>query len=199
MGGVRAKRGARVVVGTMLGLAVATAGASAKPEATRDIRAFGPEADTYVTAALPRQNFGRRRVLRADGSPRATVYLRFRLKKLKGEITDVTLLLHAEAGARTSYQVRRVREDKWRERRLTFANAPRLSLRYASSRPVRRGAWNAVDVTPFVSDDDDLELSLAITTRSPAGIVFGSRESKRGPRLVLRTDEKDEEDDGPES
>jgi hypothetical protein len=139
-----------------------------------------------VSAAEPNKNFGRTTALRADGSPQTTVYLRFRVKMLRGDITDVTLLLHAQAGGRTSYQVRRVREDEWRERRLTYENAPRLSLRYASSKPVRRGAWSAVDVTPFVADDDEL-VSLAITTRSALGVVFASRESRRGPRLVVRT------------
>lgn len=124
--------------------------------------------------------------LRADGAPQTTIYLRFPLGKLKGDVTDVTLLLHAQAGARTSFQVRRVRQDEWRERGLTYATAPRLSLRYASSKPVRRGAWSAVDVTAFVADDDE-RVSLAITTKSALGVTFASRESSRGPRLVIRT------------
>lgn len=156
-----------------------------------DIRAFSPEADTYVTAARPETNFGNSRLLRADGEPRQTVFLRFRLGKLKGEITGVTLLLHAQAGARASYQVRRVHIDWWRERRLTFENAPRLSLHYVASRPVLKGMWSAVDVTSFITDDDDV-VSLAVTTRSARGVVFESRESNHGPRLVIRTSrEKD--------
>lgn len=184
---LRPKRRSKLVAGAALALAVAstpTAGAEWRPSA--EIRAYRAEADTYVSAAEPNKNFGRTTALRADGSPQTTVYLRFRVKRLKGDITDVTLLLHAQAGARTSYQVRRVRHDEWRERRLTYENAPRLSLRYASSKPVRRGAWSAVDVTPFVTDDDEL-VSLAITTRSALGVVFASRESRRGPRLVVRT------------
>jgi hypothetical protein len=163
----------------------ATAGTQQKP--STDIRAFRPEADTYVSAALPQSNFGQMRVLRADGSPLITSYLRFRIKKLKGEIAGVTLLLHARRGAQTTYQVRRVRADEWREFGLTYENAPRLSLRYASSKPVRRGAWNAVDVTPFI-DETDGRVSLAITTTSPLGVVFASRETSHGPRLVVRTD-----------
>lgn len=118
--------------------------------------------------------------------PEATVYLRFRIRKVKGEVTGVTLLLHAQGRARVSYQVRRVDENGWREGRLTYATAPRLSLRYASSKPVRRGVWSALDVTPFVSGGG--RVSLAITTKSPLGVVFASRESNHGPRLVVRTD-----------
>jgi hypothetical protein len=191
---LRTKTGARLGAGTLLALAAAssaTAGPEQKP--STQIRAFSPEADTYVSAAQPQRNFGRLHALRADGSPLTTAYLRFRVKKLRGEIAGVTLLLHAQAGASTSYQVRRVRENEWREIRLTYENAPRLSLRYASSKPVRRGAWSAVDVTPMVARDDDL-VSLAVTTKSARGFVFESRESKHGPRLVVRTDTNGDKD-----
>jgi hypothetical protein len=191
MNGARSNTGL-LVAAAALALAVAAASASAEAEASTELRAFRPDADTYVRADRPQTNFGRSHLLRADGSPQATTYLRFQLGKLTGQITSVTLLLHPQGGARTSYQVRRVYRDEWRERRLTFENAPRLSLRYASSKPVRRGAWSAVDVTSFVPDGLSL-VSLAITTRSPLGVVFESRESKHGPRLVVRTrdDQKD--------
>jgi hypothetical protein len=183
----RSKRAPRrFLTGTALGLAVAATGSAGAQTPMADIRAFSPEADTYVTAARPETNFGSSRLLRADGAPRQTVFLRFRLGELKGEITSVTLLLHAQAGARASYQVRRVHADGWRERRLTFENAPRLSFHYVSSRPVRRGIWSAVDVTSFITDDDDV-VSLAVTTRSARGVVFESRETNHGPRLVVRT------------
>ena len=174
-------------MGTALVLAVAsTATAAANEGDGRTIRAFRAEADTYVSAAEPRRNFGRARALEADGAPQAIVYLRFRVKRERGSIDDVTLLLHAKGRARTSYQVRRVEAAEWREERLTFSNAPKLSLRYTSSKPVRRGAWSAVDVTPFVREDDGV-VSLAITTKNPLGVVFASRESNLGPRLVVRT------------
>jgi hypothetical protein len=181
------------VAATAAALALASAGAAGAKEKPRaEIRALKPEADTFISAAEPRRNFGRMTALRADGSPRATVYLRFRMKKLKGDVRGVTLLLYATAPARASYQVRLVEENDWLERRLTYANAPKLPLRYASSKPVRRGAWSAVDVTSFVDEDDD-RVTLAITTRSPLGVVFASRESRRGPRLVLRTDDAESE------
>jgi hypothetical protein len=186
---VQSKMRSKLVTCGTLTLAIAsTAPAGAAGWRTAEIRAFRPVADTYVSAAQPRRNFGRTTALRADGSPAQTVYLKFRIKQVTGDLDDVTLLLHAQGGARTSYQVRRVRENDWRERRLTYENAPRLSLRYASSKPVRRGAWNAVDVTAFIANEDD-DVSLAITTKNARGAVFASRESKRGPRLVLRTDE----------
>jgi hypothetical protein len=149
-----------------------------------DIRAFSPEADTYVSEAAPDANFGRSLLLRACGSPQTTTYLRFRLKKLPRDVTSVILLLHTRAGARTGYEIRRAERLDWREERLTYANAPRLSMRYAAARMVRRGAWSAVDVTQIV--DDRTRVTLAITTRTRTGVAFYSRESKLGPRLVVR-------------
>jgi hypothetical protein len=168
-----------------LPFAAAAASASVGEERTK-IWALKPEADTYVTAAEPHRNFGGARVLRADGSPQATTYLRFRLGKVKDSIAAVTLLVHAHSGDRAGFAVRRVPLNGWRERRLTYGTAPRPSLRYASSRPVQQGAWSAVDVTPFVGDSDDA-ITFAITTRSPNGVSFRSRESKQRPMLVVRS------------
>ena len=193
---VIADKGSRLTGALALVLVGASAAQAAEISAP-SIRAFKPVADTYVTADQPRRNFGRTKALRADGAPQATVYLRFRMRKVEGKLESVTLLLHAESGAR-AFQVRRVREDDWREAQLTYRTAPKLSLRYAASRPVRRGKWSAVDVTPLFETDDDEQVSLAITTRSPVGVVFASRESKKGPRLVVRTERPEPDDVGDE-
>lgn len=153
-----------------------------------EIRAFSPEADTYVSEAAPETNFGRSLLLRACGSPQTTTYLRFRLKKLPKHVTSVILLLHTRAGARTSYEIRRAEGLDWREQRLTYANAPRTSMRYVAAKMVRHGAWSAVDVTQIV--DGRTRVTLAITTRSHNCVAFYSRESKLGPRLVVRAGEK---------
>lgn len=151
-----------------------------------EIRALRPEADTYASSSRPRTNFGQARFLRVDGAPEKIAYLRFELEgRDEAEIASVTLLLRPTTAGRTRYAVRRVYRYTWREDRLTYANAPRPSQRYASSAPVRRGAWSAVDVTAFVRDEDR-EVSLAITTRAAREITFGSRESRHGPRLVVR-------------
>jgi len=153
------------------------------------IRGLKPEADTYVSAAQPDRNFGLARILRADGSPHTKAYLRFRHSILSREVVSAILLVHVRAGDRAGFQVRRVPRNDWREDRLTYATAPRPSLRYASSSPVRGGHWSAIDVTPFLAAGDDT-VTLAITTRSPLGIVFHSRESRQRPMLVVRTSGK---------
>jgi hypothetical protein len=176
-------------VGTLAAAALAVTGAPPAANGPEtEIRAFKPVADTYVSAAKPRTNFGRARVLRVDGAPETTAYLRFDVSRVSGSITSVTLLVRPQSGARASFAVRGVDDDAWRERRLTYANAPRLSLRYTASKPVRRGAWTAVDVTPFVEDGEEL-VSLAVTTKARRELSFGSRESTQGPRLVVRSSE----------
>jgi hypothetical protein len=152
-------------------------------------RVYKPVADTYVTAARAHANFGRSRMLRVDGSPETTAFLRFRLKRMTAPAASVTLLLRPRSPGRARYAVRRVEDNEWRERRLTYATAPHPSLRFASSRPVRRGAWSAVDVTSLVATGAD-EVTLAITTYGRQEISFGSRESRSGPRLVVRTDDE---------
>jgi hypothetical protein len=174
---------AGLLVAAALGLTGAAAATEAPPP---EIRAFKPVADTYASAARPRTNFGRARVLRVDGAPEKTAYLRFDIGNTRGGVDSVTLLLRSHSEARASFAVRGVNDDDWRERRLTYANAPRLSLRYTASKPVRRGVWTAVDVTPFVEDGDS-EVSLAVTTRAHRELTFGSRESRYGPRLVIRS------------
>jgi hypothetical protein len=149
-------------------------------------RVYKPVADTYVTAARARANFGRSRTLRVDASPEMTAFVRFRLKRTTALAASVTLLLRPGSPGRARYAVRRVEDSEWRERRLTYATAPHPSLRFASSRPVRRGAWSAVDVTSLIALDDE-EVTLAITTHGQE-ISFGSRESRSAPRLVVRAD-----------
>lgn len=180
------------MLATVAAAAGATSGASAAKPPLAQFRVFKPVADTYVTAARPRANFGRSPVLRVDGSPETTAYLRFAPKKLRGKITSVTLLLHSSASGRATYAVRRVDDDKWRERGLTYANAPEHSLRYASSRAVARGVWTAVDVTSFMEKGGGDAVSLALTTRGTHALAFGSRESRYGPRLVVRFRPRDD-------
>ncbi|HEY7707561.1 MAG TPA: DNRLRE domain-containing protein [Gaiellaceae bacterium] len=170
----------------LLAVAATAGGASAAKAPASALRVLTPVADTYVTAARPGANFGRASALRVDGVPETTAFVRFRPGKIGGQVTSVILLLHSRSAGRAAYAVRRVSGVEWRERTLTYANAPDLSLRYASSKPVRRGAWSAIEVGSFVSAGDGGEVSLAITTRGGRELAFGSRESRTGPRLVVR-------------
>ncbi|HET8651367.1 MAG TPA: DNRLRE domain-containing protein [Gaiellaceae bacterium] len=169
----------------MVAAAAGTAGgASAAKGRGNEFRVLKPVADAYVTAFEPRANFGDRPVLRVDGTAETTAYIRFEPRKFRGEVASVTLLLYSNRSRGGRYAVRRVDGD-WREKSLTYANAPDLSLDYMSARTVRRG-WTAVDVTEFAVNAGGDPISLALTTHRTRALAFGSRESRHGPRLVVR-------------
>ena len=149
-------------------------------------RVYKPVADTYVTATRARANFGAR-VLRVDASPETTAFVRFRLKRLTAPAASVTLLLRPRSPGRARYAVRRVEDNKWRERRLTYATAP---IRHYGSRPhaqsdVEPGAQS----TSRPSSRRAMKRSASRSRHGRPEISFGSRESQSGPRLVVRTDD----------
>jgi hypothetical protein len=113
-------------------------------------------------------------------------YVRFNVDVSSGDVQHVSLLLYSRKRSRMGYRVRLVRSD-WREGRITYENAPRLAPTFVASGPVRTRAWKAVDVTSLVSGAQD-SVSFVLTTASPRGAVFSSRETGlHGPRLVVET------------
>jgi hypothetical protein len=151
------------------------------------IRAVRAKADAFVSGARRTTNFGRVQELRVDGAPRVRTYMRFDVNVKSGDVQHVNLLLWSRTRSQAGYQVRLV-EDSWRERQITYANAPSLSADYVESGRLKAGRWKAVDVTALadeVSGGDDT-ISLALTATSPQGIDLASRETGlHGPRLVV--------------
>lgn len=172
---------------------VATTVVGAAAEATRDIvstattasatRAFAPVADARVDASRPRANFGRG-ALGVDAKPRVRSYLRFSVGVLTGTVTKATLRVYARGSSARGYAVRRVANKTWRERRITFANAPAIGETITFSGPVKRG-WKSVDVTPVVRGNGIY--SFALASRSPVALALASRESGKRPTLVIQT------------
>jgi hypothetical protein len=137
-----------------------------------------------VSAAAETTNYGKEHTLTVDARPKMRAYLRFDIDLKQGQVSRVNLLLYSRTRSRLGYQVRLATEN-WRERRITYDNAPRMSSRFISSGPLRARAWKAVDVTSLVGSESG-QINLALTTVAPAGIVLVSRESGlRGPRLVV--------------
>ena len=150
------------------------------------VRAY---ADAHVSVSAQDANYGKQRSLTVDARPMTRAYVRFGIDVEKGNVVRVNLLLYSRTRSQLGYQVRLATES-WRERRITFENAPRVSPRYVSSGRLRARAWKAVDITSLVGEDDD-EVNLALTTVARAGIVFASRESgMTGPRLVVERDDR---------
>jgi acid phosphatase type 7 len=157
------------------------------------IMALRAQADAHVNAANSATNYGRRRRLRIDASPLVRTFLRFDTGKYKGKVVRVSLLVYSRTRSAIGFRVRLVPQN-WRERRITYDNAPRISPPWVASGPLAAGAWNAVDVTALVGDVEEKELSFALSTATLQSIVLASRESGvTGPRLVLEIDESEEE------
>jgi hypothetical protein len=182
------------VAATLVALAAAGLSVQALPGAGLDrgprIRAIRPKADAFVSAASRTQNFGRARELKVDSSPTARSYVMFHvdLRSGHGKVKQVSLLLYSQTRSQVGYQVRLVAE-RWRERRITFANAPASSRSFVPSGPLRARAWQAVDVTSLVSDDQRY-VGFVLTTVSAKGAEFASRETKvHGPRLVVERED----------
>ena len=154
------------------------------------IRAMRPKADAHVSAISRTQNFGRAHELKIDSSPALRTYVMFDvdLKRGHGEVKQVSLLLYSETRSKAGYQVHFVSE-RWREHKITFANAPVASQDFVRSGPLRAKAWHAVDVTSLVSDDHKY-VGFVLTTLSVKGVGFASRETKvHGPRLVVERED----------
>jgi len=167
-------------------VAAIPAGSSARNPRISAVRAY---ADAHVSVSARDANYGRQRGLTVDARPMTRAYVRFGIDVEQGNVLRVNLLLYSRTRSQLGYQVRLATES-WRERRITFENAPRVSPRYVSSGRLRARAWKAVDITSLVGEDDD-EVNLALTTVAPARIVFASRESgMTGPRLVVERDDR---------
>ena len=173
--------------------AVVSVGAARPPGKEPKFRAVRAVADAYVSEASSRANFGQGTNLRLDSSPLARAFVRFRTKYLyRGDVRQVNLLVYSRTGTRRGFRVRLV-TAAWRESRITYDNAPRVSDRFVASGPIRPRSWKAVDVTPLV-DYDDSAVSFALTTLARNGLELASRETGlTGPRLVI---ELEAESDG---
>jgi hypothetical protein len=170
-------------------------GIAALPSSSNDkqleIRAVRAVADSYVTESNRVANFGQARSLRVDAAPLTRAYLRFRPKyPNRHDVKQVNLLVFSRTGLRSGFRVRVV-SPRWRERDITFENAPRLPARYVASGRIRARVWKAVDVTPIV-DTEDEEVSFALTTIALDGLELASRETGlTSPRLVVELNDED--------
>jgi acid phosphatase type 7 len=168
-----------------LGVAAGPSTGSGREPKIVAVRAY---ADAHVNGATRTANYGRVRRLRVDASPLVRSYLRFRPGGYLADAARVNLLLYSRTRSATGFRVRLVTE-RWREQRITFENAPRLSSRSVASGPLSAGAWKAVDVTSLVSGIEEKEVSFALSTVAVRRIELASRESgMTGPRLVLEID-----------
>jgi acid phosphatase type 7 len=159
--------------------AMATLGPDDADARTTTVRAG---ADAYVGSDSPERNYGRARRLRVGSAPKSTAYVRFDLGS-RAPAGRVVLRLYALSGTKKGILVRRTK-TQWSERTLTFAAAPQATSEVARSGRIRKRRWVSIDITPLVADATGSAVDLALTARGST-VSFASRESRRGPRLLL--------------
>lgn len=135
-------------------------------------------ADAYISSRARRRNFGRARTLAVGNGARA--YVRFDLSRVDGTVSRAVLRVYSLGRSARGFAVKTTPAG-WKERRITFANAPRPGATVASSGAVRSG-WTEIDVTSAVRPGS--RVSFALT--AGRALRLASRESgARRPRLVL--------------
>jgi calcineurin-like phosphoesterase family protein/fibronectin type III domain protein len=147
---------------------------------------FDSVADSYVAADFPSTNYGLSGTIRAVSSPESRSYLRFVVNDISGTVTNATLRLYATSSSATGYQIKRVGDQGWEERTITYANAPAAGALIGSSGNFASGNWTTVNVTSLLNGNGVYDLVL--TTTSGSNMNFNSRDaSNNRPQLVIQT------------
>lgn len=163
------------------GQALSAPESASAPQAT-----FGAIADAYVTAAAPRSNFGRARVLRLGRPGGARAYIRFQVRGLTGSVRRATLRVYSRQASRRGFNVNTTNVG-WSERRITFRNSPRSRSLRVGARGLRARRWVSVNVTRAVSGNGTVNFVL-VPGRPAAAALLASREGGRRPQLIVETE-----------
>jgi acid phosphatase type 7 len=145
-----------------------------------------PTADSSVRADRPRTSYGRLSSLRVGGRPAGRVYLRFRIRGLRGRLVrSASLWVYVIGRDWRGVEARPAGPGAWSERRLTWRSRPSVGRPAVGRIAAARGRWKRVDVTTLVHANGTVEI--ALTGRSRRAVLLASREAgrRRAPRLHL--------------
>jgi hypothetical protein len=152
------------------------AGVAATPIAT--------VADTSVTAAQAKTNFGTAAGLNVSNSPQTRSYLRFRVPTVATG-TTATLRIYANTSSSAGVAVSTVTPSSWTEYGMTYSSSPLPGALVTTTGVVSAGAWLQADVTSAVKAAGTVDFVLA--SAGTTGASFAARESGTAPQLVLQT------------
>ena len=141
---------------------------------------FHASADTYVDSASPKTVFGTSKRLRTNGDiPLNQTFVRFKVTGLTGTVTDAALRLYVTDGTKNGPAVFEI-TDSWSERTTNWKNRPsRTSTPRDDKGALSAGRWVEWDVTPWISADGTVNLSLRGGEGNRVGL--DARESTRDP------------------
>ena len=158
------------------------------PAAGATVAALRPNADAYVSAALPARNFGRSPELRAGADPQTRSYLRFRLPAAAGVVRRAVLRLLPANHFPHRLTVRAVRTNRWGELAVAHHRAPADTRVVGRSTRLTAERWLSIDVTRAIRPAER-SVSLAISARGLGQARLHSRQAgrSRAPRLLVTT------------
>ena len=93
------------------------------------------------------------------------------LKRGEGEVKQVSLLLYSETRSKAGYQVRLV-PQRWREKHITFANAPAASRQVRAVRAAASNSPGRPSTSHPSSPTTTKYVGFVLTTLSPKGVEF---------------------------
>lgn len=172
-------------LGVLLGAALVFWGGTQSTNAANPTVTVAAEADASVAVSSPSANYGTSTALRIDGSPLQRAFLRFTVAGLPGPAARATLRLYATSSSRVGLTVRGVTDNTWTEKAITWSNAPPVAAAATGSTGGFSGGWVAVDVTPLVTGNG--QINLAVTSSSTTAVGLRSREAgaSTAPQLVI--------------
>jgi hypothetical protein len=151
--------------------------------AAAETRSFRAKADALVASARPSVNFGRHRRLivgRSRGT-RRTSYVKFDISLPAGAVvTGARLRLYATRPHRARTSLSRTGGD-WSETGLTWRTRPAAARGARSKNSAKGRGWRTLRLGAVASG----EQSFVLRARRGTVSRYGSRESARGPRLVV--------------
>ncbi len=144
-------------------------------------------ADAQIRSHFPTRNYGAGPRLRTKirvGDQQRTL-LRFNVPKLSGPVTAVRLQLYVRDASVRGGSVHQI-AGSWSEGKVTWDNAPALASTVlarigATGKP---GHWLTVPLS-LSSVKSGKKVELAVVGSSRDGALYASRETGRGPRLIL--------------
>src|SRR4051812_31933065 len=134
-----------------------------------------PTADSQVSAAHPKRNYGAATRLIVARRPAQRAFLRFDLGGVPSPGTQLILHLYGLRFSEHGLELRHASETPWDERAITFRTALRTGPRVVRTGAVERHDWTLVDVTRLV--DDTGVVSLALSAAGREKVELASREA----------------------
>jgi hypothetical protein len=170
----------------LLLVALAACLVSPPPSAAGATRTFAASADAFVASAQPSVEHGRHRQLIVDRSrsPRASrmAYVKFDVVLPTGAtVTGARLRLYSAGAAHSRTSLLRV-GNGWTETGVNWRNRPAALSAVVSRDRARGRGWRALRVGVVAAG----EQSFVLRARGRTAAHYRSRESARGPRLVVR-------------